>query len=76
MTVTQMSEVLGKRVDVTMCGLTVACEIRDAKVSYGRARLLIAPLAGNGTVWIEPQKVVAITDVSRQTAAELMGVSL
>lgn len=38
-------------------GLRVLCEVTDAKIAYGNARLEIQPLAGQGRAWVNASSV-------------------
>jgi hypothetical protein len=49
---------IGRRGLVELGGVKVRVEITDAKVSYGNARFLITPIAGNGVVWVDSARVV------------------
>ena len=40
--------------------LAVAIRIVDVKVSYGKIRYLIAPLAGLGLEWVDSGRVVVV----------------
>ena len=57
-----MIPAVGQRVSVSMESLTVTCEVLDCKSSYGRVRLLVAPLAGSGSQYVEMSRVSAATD--------------
>lgn len=38
-------------------GLLVKVKILDAKVAWGKTRLLVEPLAGSGQVWIDESRL-------------------
>ena len=61
-TAKQMLPAVGQRVSVKMESLTVTCEVLDCKSSYGRVRLLVAPLAGSGSQYVEMSRVSAAPD--------------
>lgn len=52
-----MKELIEKYVDkdahVFAGGMQVQVKITDVKMSYGRERYLITPIAGGGFVWVE-----------------------
>lgn len=52
-----MKELIEKYVDkkatINTVGLTVEVVIKDVKMSYGKARFLVAPVAGEGSIWVE-----------------------
>lgn len=53
MTYTQMADLIGKKGFIQMGSLTIEVTIRDLKVSYGRGRFLVVPVAGSGEQWVE-----------------------
>ena len=65
MTATQMIPAVGQDVMVRMESLAVACRVEDVKSSYGRARLLVAPLSGSGRQWIETSRITAVVNDSQ-----------
>jgi len=46
-------ENIGKTVAVELGNLIVYIKILDHKVSYGRHRWFVTPVAGSGEVWIQ-----------------------
>ena len=44
---------VGETVLLLSEGLEIACKVIDVKASWGKNRLLITPLAGNGERWVE-----------------------
>lgn len=65
MTATQMIPAVGQDVMVRMESLSVSCKVLDVKCSYGRPRLLIAPLSGGGQQWIETSRITAVVNGSQ-----------
>ena len=57
MTATQMIPAVGRIVLVAFDTLNVACEVKDVKTAWGKPRLLVSPLKGNGEQWIEMSRV-------------------
>jgi hypothetical protein len=64
-TVTELIPAVGAAVDVRFEGLTVTCAVLDAKNSWGKVRLLVAPLAGAGDQWIELGRLVRDEEADR-----------
>jgi hypothetical protein len=60
-TAREMSPAIGTVVIVRCESLEVSCIVIDVKNSYGRERLLIKPVAGEGTQWIEMSRVIRVT---------------
>ena len=46
-------QMVGKVVAVKKDDLEVYCRVENAKSSYGRHRLLVKPIVGNGETWVE-----------------------
>lgn len=46
-----------KRVILEVKGLEVYCKVVDSKTSFGVARVLITPEAGNGQTWVNVANV-------------------
>lgn len=44
---------LNKKGIVRVGGLEIKVTIKDFKISYGKERFLIEPIAGNGEIWTE-----------------------
>lgn len=55
--VAQMQGLLNKVVLVRFENLLVTCIITDAKLAYGRVRVLITPKTGDGSQWIEVGRI-------------------
>ena len=72
MTVKAMAELIGRHVSVRYESLEITCRVEDAKVSYGRPRLLIAPLTGSGQQWIESTRVSRMLDDGQSVDALMM----
>lgn len=60
MTTRELMPALGQTVNVRMESLTVLCKVNDAKNSYGRQRFLVSPVAGNGSQWVEIDRITAV----------------
>lgn len=48
---------IGTEAKVSFESVVVDCQILDAKVSYGRTRVLVSPLLGSGSQWVEITRV-------------------
>lgn len=46
----------GKNAQIYIGGLLVDVIVKDIKQSYGRTRFLVAPVSGNGEIWVEQIK--------------------
>lgn len=70
MTANQMIPAVGMLVTVRFESIDVNCAVQDVKQSYGKTRLLIEPVNGDGSQWIEVNRVVRIQ--GQPVDAELM----
>lgn len=52
LTANQLSQSIGQIVSYPMNGLVIQVEIQDAKIAYGVPRVLIKPVAGSGSAWV------------------------
>ncbi len=60
-TVREMNTRLGARVYLEAApGLRVLCTVTNAKSSYGKERLEIAPVAGEGKAWVNASSVTPV----------------
>jgi hypothetical protein len=57
MSLHQLAALLGRRVYLDESGILIECIVRDAKISYGNPRLLIAPIAGKGQAWVSAARL-------------------
>lgn len=57
MTAREMLPAIGQTVEVRFEELSVLCTVLDVKTAYGRPRLLIKPLTGTGSQWVELSRV-------------------
>lgn len=57
MTAKQMIPAIGQCISARFEELAVECTVQDVKQSYGRVRLLVAPVSGTGNQWIELQRI-------------------
>ena len=57
-TVGELSPAIGQDCYVLFEQLTIACRVADVKTSYGRVRLLVTPLSGSGSQWVELGRLV------------------
>lgn len=48
-----LNKYIDKEATVFNGGLTIDVIIKDVKVTWGRERYLICPVAGKGEVWVE-----------------------
>jgi hypothetical protein len=51
------STVSSKRGTITMDKLEIEIEILDVRQRWGTLDYLIAPVAGNGTTWVEARRI-------------------
>jgi hypothetical protein len=66
MTCKDMIPAIGAKVAVRFESLTVVCEVRDVKMSWGKPRLLVVPVSGVGEQWVELSRI--IVQSSRETS--------
>lgn len=62
MTAKQMSPAIGQTVFVRCENLRVACIVTDVKHVYGKARLEVMPVAGDGLMWVEMSRIIGVPD--------------
>jgi len=43
---------VGKEYEYNHMGMTFKCIIKDVRMSYGNAQVLIVPVVGNGSKWV------------------------
>lgn len=63
MTAKQMIPAVNTMIDVRFESLNVTCLVCDVKSAWGKTRLEIAPIAGEGKQWIELTRVASIHPV-------------
>lgn len=68
----EMQIAIGQTVTVRFEDLTVKCLITDVKASWGKMRLQVKPVAGDGTQWVEMGRVL----LAASTREELMRMPL
>lgn len=56
-TVNELLPAIGAVVAVRFEQIEVACQVIDAKSAWGKERILIMPLNGGGTQWVELGRV-------------------
>lgn len=52
-----MIPAIGARVIVRFEDIQIECVVSDVKNSWGKPRLLITPVSGNGSQWVEMSRV-------------------
>jgi hypothetical protein len=57
MTASEMIQAIGQRCLVQCQSLHVTCQVLGVKHSYGKPRLLICPVDGQGSQWVEMSRV-------------------
>lgn len=57
MTARETLELIGRTGLLREGELAVRVEVKDAREVYGRTDLLVAPLAGHGTAWVQAERV-------------------
>jgi|TARA_R110002110_G_C13325754_1_gene706387 hypothetical protein len=50
----QLLKILDKKYHYAINNLVITCIINDFKWGYGRLRIQIAPVEGEGQTWVEP----------------------
>ena len=61
MTVKDMMPAIGATVMVTFESVKVTCIVTDVKESWGKARVQVNPVVGDGSQWVEMGRVSAVT---------------
>lgn len=59
MTTRELLPALGEKVSVRFEDLAIECIVLDAKTSWGKPRLQVRPVTGQGRQWIELSRLVA-----------------
>jgi len=49
---------VGKKATVFASGLIVEVTVLDVKISWGKERYQITPVAGSGEIWVESVKLI------------------
>ena len=57
MSVKELSKAIDRTALLNEGGLEFPVLIKDAKISYGQARYLVAPVGGKGEVWVNDNRV-------------------
>jgi hypothetical protein len=50
-------------------GLRIRCRVTNAKTSYGRNRLEIEPITGEGRAWVDASSVAPCSEPAAETVA-------
>ena len=53
-----MLPAIGAPVRVRFESIYVECIVRDVKSSWGKARLMVVPVTGSGSQWVEMDRIV------------------
>jgi hypothetical protein len=56
-TALDMIPALGTRVLVRCESMKIECTVKNVKNSWGKPRLLVAPVSGSGEQWVELERV-------------------
>lgn len=67
LTALDMLPAIGTSVTVQFEQIQVNCTVTDVKVSYGRPRIQIKPVTGQGTQWIELARIREVKTCNLQT---------
>lgn len=57
MTANEMIPAVGAKVLVYCESLGIECRVKDVKMSWGKPRFLVTPIAGNGEQWVEMGRI-------------------
>lgn len=49
---------VGKKATIFVGGLSVEVNVTDVKMSYGKERFKVSPVAGKGEVWVEAVSLI------------------
>ena len=63
--VAELARSVGDIVAVPAGDMEIYCRVEDAKSSYGRHRLLVKPVVGNGETWVENWRPCAKKEMNR-----------
>lgn len=63
-TCNQMLPSVGQTVTAKFEDLSVSCTVLDVKSSYGRVRMLVSPVSGSGSQWVDAGRLVSPLTVS------------
>ena len=65
MTVEEMQELINQHVYLPIeGGLLIECVVSNVKMSYGKRRVRVIPLAGKGETWVDAARVRRLTPES------------
>lgn len=62
MTAKQFHPHLGKLVYLTVDSIRFCCIVADAKKAYGHDRYQLEPVAGQGSMWVNAQRVEPLAE--------------
>lgn len=57
-----MSPAIGQEIFVSMESLMIPCKVLDVKSSWGKIRLLVTPVRGEGEQWIEVERIKKVLE--------------
>lgn len=70
MTAKDMLPAIGSRALVRFESVLVECIISDAKFAYGNARVLVSPISGSLTQWVDFSRLVSAVSPSVSSQSE------
>ena len=70
-TATMMLPAIGQTVHAAFEDLTIEVRVSDVKSSYGRVRLLVSPVSGLGSQWIEVSRLRAAESTNSTNMAKI-----
>ena len=57
----ELFELVGQKAMIAVgSGLSIGVEILDAKVQWGRIRIQVSPLNGEGTTWVDAESRIRV----------------
>lgn len=59
----ELQTYVGQTGRFTVNGLTIQIKVQDARVRFGHVDLLLTPVAGNGSRWVESTRVALDPEV-------------
>ena len=68
-TAKEMGIVIGKKVNIEIEQWIVPMTILDAKSAWGKVRLLVRPVTGEGEAWIDWTRIVTTSADARRAVA-------
>jgi len=71
-TTKQLAPAIGHVVEVRFESLSIICTITDTKSAYGKVRAKIEPLCGDGSQWVEIERINRVVSASPLVGSHIL----